>query len=64
MSALRLPEDLTVIAVGVANYYFPELREIATDPETHVFTAKDLDELITWLHHLEKKLVQVSLSLN
>ena len=55
MPALRLPADLTVIAVGVANYNFPELREIATDPETHVFTAKDFDELINLVVSLRKK---------
>ena len=44
-----------MIAVGVANYNFPELREIATDPETHVFTAKDFDELINLVASLRKK---------
>lgn len=55
MSALCLPSDLTVIAVGVANYDFPELREIATDPETHVFTAIDFDELLNLVASLRKK---------
>ena len=57
MSALRLriPADLTVIAVGVANYDFPELREIATDPETNVVTAKDFDELINLVASFRKK---------
>lgn len=48
-------KDLTVIAVGVANYNFPELREIATNPETHVFTAKDFDELLNLVASLRKK---------
>ena len=44
-----------MIAVGVANYNFPELREIATDPETHVLTAKDFDELLNLVASLRKK---------
>ena len=55
MSDLCLSADLTVIAVGVARYNFPELREIATDPETHVFTAKDFDELLNLVASLRKK---------
>ena len=55
MSALCLPADLTVIAVGIADYNLAELREIATDPETHVFTAKDFDELLNLVASLRKK---------
>ena len=44
-----------MIAVGVANYNFPELQEIATDPETHVFRAKDFDELLNLVASLRKK---------
>jgi len=48
-------KDLTMIAVGVGNYYLPELRLIATDRKRHVFTATNFDKLLELVTSLRRK---------
>lgn len=48
-------KDLTVIAIGVGSYDLRELNLIATDPDTHVFTAQNFDELINLVTSLRRK---------
>ncbi len=44
-----------MIAVGVANYFPSELRLIATDEESHVFTAANFDKLPELVSSLRTK---------
>ncbi|PFX28087.1 Collagen alpha-1(XXII) chain [Stylophora pistillata] len=48
-------KDLTMIAVGVANYLLSELRLIATDEKHHVFTAANFDKLPELVSSLRTK---------
>ena len=44
-----------MIAIGVGSYDPRELNLIATDPDTHVFTAQNFDELINLVTSLRRK---------
>lgn len=46
--------DLTMIAVGVADYSISELNLIATDKKRHVFTAKNFDKLLELVTSLRR----------
>lgn len=46
--------DLTMIAVGVADYSLSELNLIATDKKRHVFTAKNFDKLLELVTSLRR----------